>query len=71
MDGTGSEDRPVFEKAVVDAAISGMCALFDALEMTLLERWYASRCVCVAATAVMEPGIRELVERLEDALSDE
>lgn len=51
----------------IDRAISGVCELFDEQGLTLLERWFVSESIELAALNIMGGKLRELCEAIKDA----
>ena len=58
-------DREPFDKKRSDEGIRAACEAFDALDLTLMERWWALRCLEVSARALLGDKVMEYV-RLEE-----
>jgi len=58
-------DRKPFNKNRSDDGIKAVCEAFDALDLTLMERWWALRCLEVSARALLGEKVMEYV-RLEE-----
>lgn len=60
-------DNRILDPEKVDAGIVGACNVFDALDMTLVERFQAARSIAASAAAMLGPKIVELVETYSDS----
>lgn len=61
-------DRKPFDKKRSDEGIKAACEAFDALDLTLMERWWALRCLEVSARALLGEKVMEYVQNEEEKM---
>jgi len=57
---------PPIDKDKVDSAINHICDYFDEQGLTLIERWFVSESIELAAFGIMGDGLREICESIKD-----
>lgn len=65
-----NENRPLFDKAMVDAGINGACEFFTTTGLNIMEVWYVCRCIMASTEAVMAPALRDILEGIVNKNAD-
>lgn len=61
-------EEKVIDTEKVEAAIKGVCDLYDAMGLTLLERWHVSKSIEMAALGIIGENYKGSIEELRDKL---